>query len=61
MAVGDVETVPVEGGWTNRIQGERRGPNTTFASREEAVAAGREIARFRHVGHVVLEPDPAAA
>ena len=61
MAVGDVETVYVEGRWTNRIQGERRGPNTTYASLEEAVEAGREIARGRHVQHLVVEPDGAAA
>ena len=61
MALGDVETVYVHGRWTNRLQGERRGPNTTYDTLEEAAAAGREIARFRHVRHVVVEPDPAAA
>lgn len=52
-----VETFVEEGRWRNRIDGRHRGPNASFESRADAVAAGRSLARALQVEHVVTDAD----
>jgi hypothetical protein len=45
----DVHTVPRDGAWVNEVLG--LVVDGSFATQEEAAAAGREVARQRGVGH----------
>ncbi|WP_410569371.1 DUF2188 domain-containing protein [Amycolatopsis sp. cmx-4-61] len=56
MAEGDVHTVYEDGLWKNRVEGGTRASNTS-PRRVDAVVAGRQAAKKRHVGHVVHTPD----
>lgn len=52
MARGDVHTVPYGDGWANRVEGGDRVSNTA-PRKDEAQAAGRDIARDRGVEHLI--------
>ncbi|AYA26603.1 hypothetical protein SAMN02745947_04536 [Rhodococcus rhodochrous J3] len=56
MPAGDVETFHQDGSWHNRIEG-ASDLLGTYATREEAVAAGRDEARRRKVEHLVHNLD----
>jgi hypothetical protein len=56
MPEGDVETYHVDGKWRNRIQG-NPGFLDEFATRDQAVLAGRDRARELAVEHVVRNRD----
>ena len=58
MAEGDVHTYFEDGQWKNRVEGGVRASNTS-PHRVDAVVAGRQAARKRHVGHVVHDRDGA--
>jgi hypothetical protein len=56
MPKGDVETVYVDGSWTNQVEGE--GPTEDlFQTKDRAVAAGRELARRRRAEHIIKNQD----
>jgi hypothetical protein len=52
MAKGFVHTIYRGGRWLNEIEGERLLPGT-YATKEVAVAAGRERARSEQTEHVI--------
>jgi len=56
MTDGDVHTVHKDGTWTNTIEGVD-GPSESFNTKEQAVAAGREIAQASHVEHHIHRED----
>jgi hypothetical protein len=56
VAEGDVHTYYEDGLWKNRVEGGSRASNTS-PRRVDAVLAGRQIAKKRHVGHVVHTPE----
>lgn len=56
MAKGDIETYYENGEWKNRPQGNDRASNV-HERKAEAQAAGREMAKDRHVEHVVKNKD----
>ena len=57
MADGDVETMDKRGQWVNRVVGapER---SESFASKDEAVAAGEALARELGTQHTVRQAAP---
>ena len=56
MPKGDVETVYVDGQWTNQIEGE--GPTEhLYQTKDRAVEAGRALARERKVEHIIKNQD----
>ncbi|WP_408897402.1 DUF2188 domain-containing protein [Nocardioides sp. R1-1] len=56
MPKGDVETVFVDGTWTNQVEGE--GPTGhLFQTKDRAVEAGRELARERASEHIIKNQD----
>jgi hypothetical protein len=57
MAEGFVHTVRREEGWANTIEGEDGALPGTFATREAAVAAGRDEAIRRQTEHVIHDRD----
>lgn len=57
MAAGDIETFHQNGLWFNRIEGESRTLGPSFATREEALVAGRDAAVARQVEHHVKTSD----
>lgn len=57
MADGDVETRSNRGQWENSVEG-RPDLSQSYASREEAVDAGRELAAKLGTNHVVRESEP---
>ncbi len=57
---GAVETYPRHGLWHNHLHAADGGFLGTHASRDEAVEAGRQEARWRGVPHVVREADGSA-
>lgn len=52
MAEGDIHTVPHNGGWANRAEGNERVSNT-FDNKADAQAAGREMAIDRGREHFI--------
>ena len=52
MAEGFVHTVPREGKWLNEVEGGERA-SSTHDTKDEAVAAGRGLARNRKTEHVI--------
>ena len=56
MANGDIETYYEDGVWKNRPQGNERASNTA-ATKAEAQAVGREMAKVRGVEHVIKNKD----
>lgn len=57
MRDGDVITVSKRGQWVNRVIGGEE-LSESFASREEAVDAGRSLATQLGSRHVVVESEP---
>jgi hypothetical protein len=57
MADGDVETRSNRGQWENSVEG-RPELSQSFASRDEAVDAGRQLAATLGSQHVVRESEP---
>jgi len=57
MPEGDVETVDKRGQWVNRVVGEPE-RSQSFASRDEAVAAGQALAAELGTSHTVAEAEP---
>ncbi len=58
MTDEDVHTVPRDGAWLNEVLGHVVGGS--YATLEEALAAGREEARRRGVGHRVDDESAVA-
>ncbi|ASR39810.1 hypothetical protein BAY61_30185 [Prauserella marina] len=56
MTEGDIHTVPYEGGWANKAEGNKRVSNTA-KTKAEAQAKGREMAKQRGVEHVIHKTD----
>jgi hypothetical protein len=57
MAEGFVHTVHAEGRWQTAIEGELMPLPTRFATKADAVEAGREEARRRQTEHVIHNED----
>jgi hypothetical protein len=57
MTEGFVHTVHRDGRWTNSLEGEDRAISGTFATKAEAVEAGRAEARRRNTEHVIHNED----
>ncbi|MRG60219.1 DUF2188 domain-containing protein [Agromyces sp. CFH 90414] len=60
MADGDVETRSNRGQWENRVEGHPE-LSQSFASRDEAVDAGRLYAEEHGAAHTVVDSDPTGA
>lgn len=56
MARGDIETYHEDGQWKNRPQGNDRASNV-HATKRDAEAAGRDMAKHRQVEHVIKKLD----
>jgi len=56
MPLGDVETFHDNDEWCNRVEGER-GLLGTYATKAEAVEAGRDEARRRSAEHIIKNLD----
>jgi hypothetical protein len=56
MPRDDIETYQDQGQWRNKIEGET-GDLGTFASRDEAIAKGRQLAMDRKVEHIIRRVD----
>ena len=56
MTAGDVHTVHRDGKWLNTIEG-GDDAGGTHATKEEAVAAGRDLARSRKAEHLIHNLD----
>lgn len=57
MAQGDVETYYEDGQWKNKREGSGRAFGAGYATKEDAVAAGREAARGDKVEHIIRNQD----
>lgn len=57
MAQGDVETRSNRGQWENRVEGSPE-LSQSFASRDEAIDAGRQLAAATGSEHTVVESEP---
>ncbi|MCM3658832.1 DUF2188 domain-containing protein [Agromyces mediolanus] len=57
MAQGEVVTRSNRGQWENEVEGEPE-RSQSFASREEAITAGRELAALLGTSHTVIESEP---
>ena len=57
MADGDVETMDKRGQWVNRVVGEPE-RSESFASKDEAIAAGEALARELGTRHTVRDAAP---
>ena len=53
MAQGDIETYHEDGSWKNRREGSDRAFGTGYATKDEAIAAGRDAAKADQVEHVI--------
>lgn len=56
MSKGDVETYYEDGQWKNRPQGNSRA-SSVHDTKAEAQSAGRQMARERHVEHIIKNKD----
>jgi len=56
MADGDVHTVHKDGSWTNTVEG-GSSPSQTYATKDEAVKAGRDLARRSSAEHLIHGAD----
>lgn len=57
MAQGDIETYYEDGAWKNKREGTGRAFGAGYATKDEAVAAGREAAQADKVEHVIRNQD----
>ncbi|MCU1519031.1 MAG: hypothetical protein JWQ75_3752 [Pseudarthrobacter sp.] len=57
MAQGDVETYYEDGSWKNKHEGAGRAFGAGYATKDEAIAAGRETAAKDGVEHVIRNQD----
>lgn len=57
MAQGDIETYQEDGSWKNKREGSSRAFGAGYATKDEAVAAGREAAKADGVEHVIKKAD----
>jgi hypothetical protein len=57
MAQGDVETYYEDGQWKNRREGTDRAFGASYATKDEAVADGREAAGRDGVEHIIKNQD----
>jgi Uncharacterized protein conserved in bacteria (DUF2188) len=56
MPAGDIETFHVDGAWRNRVEaGETY--QETYAKKDDAVDAGRDLARAAKVEHIIRNLD----
>ena len=60
MPKGDVETFHQDGKWRNKVEGDD-GVESTHDTKEEAVSAGRDMARSRKVEHIIRNMDGTIA
>jgi hypothetical protein len=56
MPKGDVETFHQDGKWRNKVEGED-GSESAHDTKEEAISAGRDMARSRKVEHIIRNMD----
>jgi hypothetical protein len=56
MADGDVHTVHKDGSWTNTVEG-GSSPSATYETKDEAVSAGRDLARKHEAEHLIHAAD----
>jgi hypothetical protein len=56
MAKGDVHTVPQGDQWTNEVEGQD-GSSGQHSTKEEAVKAGREMAKANKSEHLIHNQD----
>ncbi|NES27027.1 DUF2188 domain-containing protein [Micromonospora terminaliae] len=56
MAKGDIETYPQGDQWKNRPEGNQRA-SSVHDTKQEAEAAGREMAKQRDAEHVIKKQD----
>jgi hypothetical protein len=59
MPAGDIETYFEKGQWKNWVQDAKEDIGEPHASKEEAVAEGREAAQQRGVEHIIRDEDAA--
>ncbi|MET4097567.1 DUF2188 domain-containing protein [Arthrobacter sp. UYCu712] len=57
MAQGDVETSHEDGVWKNKREGTGRAFSAGYATKDEAIAEGREAAKRDKVEHVIKNQD----
>ena len=57
MAEGFVHTVHADGSWRNSIEGDEESLPASYATKVEAVQAGRDEARRRKTEHVIHNED----
>ncbi|MDH2443873.1 DUF2188 domain-containing protein [Amnibacterium sp. CER49] len=57
MSAGDVRTIDKQGQWVNEVEGDPA-RSAGFTSRDEAIEAGRAIARETGGRHLVEETEP---
>jgi hypothetical protein len=56
MPAGDIETFHVDHAWRNRAEAGETYPET-FEQKDDAVAAGRDLARAAEVEHIIRNLD----
>jgi len=56
MARGAVHTVPKDGDWTNELEG-HSAESASYPTKEEAVLAGRAVAKGLNVEHMIHDRD----
>ena len=61
MASGPIHTVPTNGHWGHRVEGEHNFLPEVYATREEAEAIGRGLAIAARTEHVVHHRDGSIA
>lgn len=57
MPTGDVETVSIDGMWTNQVEGQAQDERDWFQTKEKAQEAGRDLAKALGVEHIVKNLD----
>jgi hypothetical protein len=61
MPQGDIETVHHDGKWHNKVEGEAGSSATSHDTKDEAVRAGRDMARRAKVEHIIKKKDGTIA
>lgn len=57
MRQGDIETYYEDGAWKNKREGVGRAFEAGYATKDEAIAAGREAAHADEVEHIIRNQD----